>query len=106
MGDHIKAIKVVTADGRDRWIERGSEDASDRELFYAILGGSPGNFAILTHIRLQALRSSEHPHVHGLRLVVPYTMVAVRKLLQVGPAARRDSAAPSPAGGSGRAAAA
>lgn len=83
LGDHIKAIKVITADGRDRWIERGSQDTNDGELFYAVLGGSPGNFAILTHLRLQALRSSDYPHARGLRLVVPYTTAVVRKLLQV-----------------------
>jgi len=82
-GDHIMAIKIITADGHCRWIERGTTDKDESELFWAVLGGSPGNFAILTHIKLQAHNSAHHPHARGLRLVVPYTTRVARALLQV-----------------------
>jgi FAD/FMN-containing dehydrogenase len=83
LGDHITAIRVITADGNLRWIERGQGDSGEKDLFYAVLGGSPGNYAILTHIRLQALKSDAHPHARGVRLVTPYTTRAMRSLLQV-----------------------
>jgi len=82
-GDRFKAIKVITADGHNRWIERGTEDSDERDLFYAVLGGSPGNFAILTHIKLQALLSEAHPHARGLRLVLPYTRSVMTGLMQI-----------------------
>jgi FAD/FMN-containing dehydrogenase len=58
-GDHITAIRVITADGPDRgasearWIERDTEDRQEAQLFWAVLGGSPGNYVVLTHIRLK-----------------------------------------------------
>jgi hypothetical protein len=48
-----------------------------------VLGGSPGNYAILTHIKLQALNSNEYPYARGLRVTVPYTRRAMEALLQV-----------------------
>lgn len=58
-GDHIQAIRVITPDGPDggcrgpRWIERNTADQGQADLFWAVLGGSPGNFAVLTHIKLK-----------------------------------------------------
>jgi FAD/FMN-containing dehydrogenase len=43
-GDHIIAIRTITADGRIRWINRDTKDPEEADLFYATLGGSPGNF--------------------------------------------------------------
>jgi FAD/FMN-containing dehydrogenase len=43
-GDHIVAIRIITADGRKHWIERETTDPEEADLFYATLGGSPGNF--------------------------------------------------------------
>lgn len=88
-GDHFKEIQVITADGHHRWIKRGTPDEKEAELFYAVLGGSPGNFAIMTHIRLQALKSEAHPYARGLRVIAPYTNRVMRRLLQVGTKGRK-----------------
>jgi hypothetical protein len=84
-GDHITAIRVITADGPDggaseaRWIERGTADPQEAQLFWAVLGGSPGNFAVLTHIRLKVRdgcwdSSSSGVPGAAVRLLVPAIM--------------------------------
>lgn len=82
-GDHITAIKIITADGQCRWIERGANNTEDADLFWAVLGGSPGNYAVLTHIKLKTHRSDAHPHARGLQLVLPYSTDSMRTLLEV-----------------------
>jgi len=82
--DHIIAIRVITADGKDaRWIERGTKDPQEAELFWAVLGGSPGNFAILTDIRLKVHDGSLYPKARGIKLTGAFTEGAYRALLQI-----------------------
>jgi hypothetical protein len=69
--DHVQAVRIITADGQVQWVERGV--ASDKELFYAILGGSPGNFGVITDLRLKVHRDKDHPKSRGLFGKVPYT---------------------------------
>ncbi|MBW0106702.1 FAD-binding protein, partial [Pseudonocardia sp. KRD291] len=45
--DHVRAVQIVTADGRVRWADAGHEP----ELFWAVRGGK-GNFGVVTTIVL------------------------------------------------------
>ncbi|KAL6228784.1 hypothetical protein BDW75DRAFT_246335 [Aspergillus navahoensis] len=56
---------------------------SDPELFYAILGGSPGNFGILTHFTLEAHRDSDHEGSRGLKSLYWYDPDTLRRLLDI-----------------------
>jgi hypothetical protein len=79
--DHIKTIEVWTAkdvdkdreNAKPRVISRNSGSQADRDLFYAVLGGSPGNYGILTHVTLETRRDSDYPDSRGLKLVVMYS---------------------------------
>ncbi|KAG2485596.1 hypothetical protein HYH03_015660 [Edaphochlamys debaryana] len=82
-GDHILAVRAFTADGNVRWIERDATNPADADLFWAILGGSPGNFAIVTHLRLRVHRDEDHPQARGMRLFMPYRKDTLRNLLQI-----------------------
>ncbi|GKT40606.1 berberine bridge enzyme-like 26 [Colletotrichum spaethianum] len=55
-GDHIRTITMVCHDGDIRDISK----ASDPELFWAILGGSPGNFGIITHYIIEVYKSQSY----------------------------------------------
>jgi len=99
-GDHITAIRVITADGPDggcsaRWIERGTTVPQDAELFWAVLGGSPGNFAVLTHIKLQVHKGADHPKARGLRLFGLYNSKTLEKLLKLKAEMVRDKQLPA-----------
>lgn len=48
-GDHIRAIRMVDHGGVIQTITK----ESNPELFYSILGGSPGNFGIITHYTVE-----------------------------------------------------
>ena len=53
-------------------------------LFWAVLGGSPGNFGILTHVRLRPLHDKNYPDSRMMNFLVGYTPerhLALQKLL-------------------------
>ncbi|KAJ5691326.1 hypothetical protein N7488_012061 [Penicillium malachiteum] len=55
-GDHIRIIRMVCHDG----IIRDISKRKDPELFYAILGGSPGNFGIITHYIVEVYQAKSY----------------------------------------------
>ncbi|KAF9375040.1 hypothetical protein CPB97_011742 [Podila verticillata] len=81
LADYIKKVRIITADGQIRWVERGA--AKDRDLLYAILGGSPGNFGVVTDVTLSLLKDEDYPESRGFRAVFPYSDVTLKRLLDV-----------------------
>ena len=72
-GDHIIAIRTITADGQVRWIERATTDKMEADLFYATLGGSPGNYGEYVYILLTRNRLS-HTLIQFGSLVAPTSL--------------------------------
>ncbi|KAF9273651.1 hypothetical protein BGZ68_001328 [Mortierella alpina] len=64
-----------------RWVDRNV--AEDKELFRAILGGSPGNFGVVTDVTLKILKDVDHPLSRGFRCVFLYREETLKKLLDV-----------------------
>jgi len=82
-GDHIQAIRVITADCQVRWIDRNTTVKEDAELFWAVLGGSPGNFAVLTHLRIKPNKKEDYPNAKGMRIITQYTRPKMEALLKI-----------------------
>lgn len=85
-GDHIEEIEVYTAKGgvpTKITARRDSKDPEEKELFYAVLGGSPGNIGILLSLVLRVHRDEDHPNSRGLKLLLPYSKDRMQRLLQV-----------------------
>ncbi|KAK7018277.1 FAD-binding PCMH-type domain-containing protein [Favolaschia claudopus] len=76
-GDYIRTLEIIDHNGEEKEITR----ASDPELFYAWLGGSPGNLGVLTHFLLEVNRDSDYVGSLGLRAVHLYDTAKLRKLL-------------------------
>ena len=54
------------------------------DLFWAVLGGSPGNFGILTHVIFSPLRDKDYPDSRMMKFVTDYSKkkhLALEKLL-------------------------
>ncbi|KAK1977023.1 FAD binding domain-containing protein [Colletotrichum cereale] len=88
-GDQIRTITMVCHDGDIRDISK----ASDPELFWAILGGSPGNFGIITHYIVEVYKSQSYvtdvPGINnsrnpqGIKALWLYNKDLLRTLLNV-----------------------
>jgi hypothetical protein len=82
-GDHIWAIRMVNHNGEIQEVTK----ASNAELFYAILGGSPGNFGIITHYTIEVHHDRDHDfpetgsRPHGFKGVWLYNETVVKLLL-------------------------
>ena len=83
MSDHVEAFELLTADGRLRLVDRNTTDPDDRDLYWAVLGGSPGSFGILTRVFFRPLRDADHPESRGLKFLVPYSKERLRRVLDV-----------------------
>ncbi|KAG0078479.1 hypothetical protein BGZ93_010240 [Podila epicladia] len=81
LADHVQKIRIITADGQPRVIQRGVEE--DKDLFFAVLGGSPGNFGVVTHVTLRVHRDEDHPLSRGLKIFYPYSRDRLKRLLDV-----------------------
>ncbi|KAF9965076.1 hypothetical protein BGZ70_005456 [Mortierella alpina] len=84
--DHIQKFRIITADKEQpefRWIHRHSESEEEKELFYSVLGGSPGNFGVISHVTLKVHRDEDHPLSRGFRGQVPYKREMLKQLLDL-----------------------
>ena len=84
LGDHVREIRLVDHNAEIKTID----NSSDPEVFNAILGGSPGNFGVITHYTIEVHRDADHDFSsvggqkpHGLRSVWWYSTSVVKALL-------------------------
>lgn len=76
-GDYIRTLEIVDCDGKIKEVTQKSEP----ELFYALLGGSPGNLGVLTHFTIEVERDSHYQGSRGLRSLHFYSPETLRGLL-------------------------
>ncbi|KAI4168606.1 MAG: hypothetical protein LQ343_006270 [Gyalolechia ehrenbergii] len=83
LGDHIWAIRMINHDGEIQEVTK----ASNAELFFAILGGSPGNFGVITHYTIEVHHDTDHDfpetgtRPRGFKGVWLYNKTVVKLLL-------------------------
>jgi len=82
--DNIEDFEIITADGHKRTVHRGSQGQEEKDLFFAVLGGSPGNFGVLTHVTLRPHHNTAHLESRGLKTVYLYTHSTLKALLDLG----------------------
>jgi FAD/FMN-containing dehydrogenase len=82
LADYVQKVRIITAvDAEPIWVHRNVP--AEQRLFRAILGGSPGNFGVVTHVTLKVLKDEDHPKSRGLRGVFMYTEERLKKILDV-----------------------
>ncbi|KAF9560518.1 hypothetical protein EC968_006136 [Mortierella alpina] len=82
LADYVEKVRIITAvDDAPRWVCRNVE--GDRRLFRAILGGSPGNYGVVTDVTLNVIRDEDHPEARGLRGLFLYSEQTLKRILDV-----------------------
>lgn len=70
--DQIVSFEIFLADGTKRVVAADSNDPFDKNLFFAVLGGGPGNYGIMTHITVRPFKDSDHRFSRAYKRVIPY----------------------------------
>ena len=78
-GDHVISFEIVDHEGNCKEVTQ----ASDPELFYAFLGGSPGNLGVLTHFTIEVHRDSDYQGSRGLKALYWYEPATVKRLVDI-----------------------
>ena len=94
LSDHVQGFEIVIASGELKHIWRPeshlakkNEATLDKELnddlFWAVLGGSPGNYGILTHVYLTPHKDEDHPNSRGMKLFTAYSPEKLKRVMKV-----------------------
>ena len=71
--DYVYGFTIVTADGSIREVNRDSPAQEDKDLYWAVLGGSPGAFGVTTNLVFHPILDEDYPHSTGWDAQIPYT---------------------------------
>jgi len=83
MIDHLLRFDIILADGTKRTVRRESTDPTDRDLWFAVLGGSPGNFGVVTSITVKYLNDADHPKARGFKMAWFFRQSTLQQLVQI-----------------------
>ncbi len=83
MIDYLLRFDIILADGTKRTVKRDSQDLVDQDLWFAVLGGSPGNFGVVTRITVKCLRDTNHPKARGLKVAWFFNAATLQQLVQL-----------------------
>ena len=70
--DQVVSFAIFLADGTKKTVAVDSAVQADRDLFFAVLGGGPGNYGIVTHITIRPRKDTDHKYSRALKQVIPY----------------------------------
>lgn len=84
--DHVTQFRIITADLQTRIVERpvaGKPDKDNDDLWFAAIGGSPGNFGVVTEMTIKPLWDRDHPESRTSTIYMHYSPEAHEALLQI-----------------------
>jgi len=81
--DYVYGFTIVTADGSIRKVNRDSPEQKDKDLYWAVLGGSPGAFGVTTNLVFHPILDEHYPHSTGWDAVIPYTPKRLEATLKI-----------------------
>lgn len=82
LGDHIESLVVVDPDDDVAQVKEVRKD-NNPDLFFALLGGSPGNLGVVTHLTLTIRRSDDYVGSYGMRAVHFFTQGKLQRFLKL-----------------------
>jgi hypothetical protein len=81
--DYIYSYDIIMADCTKRTVKRDSEDPDDKDLFFSLAGGSPGNLGVITSVTVNCLKDADFANARGFKLAYPYSKERLQKLLEI-----------------------
>jgi hypothetical protein len=85
MIDFVAAFDIITADGVYRTItkpESQNISPDNDDLWFAVLGGSPGNIGVVTQVKVNVRWDRDYP-CKGMFLMLPFTKQSLKAALDV-----------------------
>lgn len=87
LADHVEELEIVTMayddDEKDMIAKVQTIDKSKPDVFFALLGGSPGNFGVLTHVQMKVHKDKAYEGSYGVKIFHAYTPDKSKKLLNI-----------------------
>jgi len=83
--DYVYGFTIVLADGEIRDITRDSPNQQDRDIYWAVMGGSPGAFGVTTNLIIHPILDKDYPHSTAYRRIFkhnPKRMKATMDILE------------------------
>jgi hypothetical protein len=79
LGDYVRELEIVDYKGDVVKVDRQNQP----DLFYGILGGSPGNLGVLTHFKIEVQEDKKHQGSKGLWMAFHYKPDTLNALLDI-----------------------
>ncbi|KAI1267106.1 hypothetical protein F5Y18DRAFT_424945 [Xylariaceae sp. FL1019] len=79
LGDQVLSLEIIDSDGNTKEVTK----ANNPDLFFAFLGGSPGNFGVLTHFTIQAHQDEDYNGSRGMKAMYFYDTKVLKRLLDI-----------------------
>ncbi|KAN0081853.1 hypothetical protein V8E54_003151 [Elaphomyces granulatus] len=79
LGDHVTTLEIIDHEGNEKEVSRNNNP----ELFFALLGGSPGNLGVLTHFTIEVHRDSDHQGSRGMKALYWYEPETLKRLVDI-----------------------
>jgi hypothetical protein len=81
--DYIYGFTIVTTNGELRTITRDSTEQRDKDLYWAVLGGSPGAFGVTTNLIIHPILDEDYPNSSAWKASVPYNKEYMKMVLDI-----------------------
>lgn len=83
MIDYLLRFDIILADGKKRTVRRDSQEQIDQDLWFAVLGGAPGNLGVVTSITLKYLEDKDYPKARGFKMGWFFRRATLQRLVQI-----------------------
>jgi FAD/FMN-containing dehydrogenase len=81
--DYIYGFTIVLADGEIRTVDRDSKKQEDLDLYWAVMGGSPGAFGVTTELIIHPILDKDYPNSTAFAKAFDYSKGAMLDTLKI-----------------------
>lgn len=79
LADHVTQLEIINHEGEAEVVTK----ESNPDMFFAVLGGSPGNFCVLKHFTFKVHKDQDYSSSMGLKCMYFYDKGILKRLLKI-----------------------